>query len=101
MGVGIFSRNSENNTLSPNPNPEKFSIIKTEFVGNHAIREVYYIGCTTFNGRKLLLQRDKRFYNKLDPHLLGNNHPVIARFEPTEEGWMLARLCAEKLNESR
>jgi hypothetical protein len=40
----------------------------------------------------------KKISNKpLDPHLLGSTHPVMARFEPTEEGWELARMCAKSL----
>ena len=36
---------------------------------------------------------------KLDPHLLGNGHIVIARFEPNEQGKKMARMCALHLAE--
>lgn len=57
-----------------------------------------YKGCTIFNGEKLLLLKSKwNKSNKLDPHLLGNKHIILARFEPNQIGWKLARLCAKNL----
>ena len=85
---------------SPNPNPYKFFILNKEVIGNYSIVEARYIGCTTFNGSKLMLvKNDKPIRTKLDPHLLGDGHSVIARFEPNENGWRLARLCALYLKE--
>ena len=89
---------SETNTNPPNPNPYRYVVFKTEFVGDLAIREIYYPGCTTFNGHKLLLMKDHYLPRQLDPHLLGNGHSVIARFEPNESGWEIARSCANALN---
>jgi hypothetical protein len=108
MGLN-FLGSSVGNTTAPNPDPTNYRIIKGEDYGEFCIAEILYYGCTTFEGRKLLLLRcvtfdlvEKsphwKFSDKpLDPHLLGGTHPVMARFEPTEEGWKLARLCAKEL----
>ena len=96
MGINLFSFG---NTQPPNPNPFLKSTIKFEFIGDYSIMEVKYYGCTTFDGRKLLLIKGRKHISHLDPHLLGGGHPVIARFEPNETGWMLARECATILSE--
>lgn len=85
---------------SPNPNPFKFKVLKEEHLERGMILLVNYEGCTTFNGNKLLLLRcniDLKYFGKLDPHLLGDGHIVCARFEPTEEGWNMARMAANCL----
>lgn len=95
MGINLFSDYQD----PPNPNPMKWKTISKEKIGDYIIQEVKYHGCTTFNGHKLVLMRKEPLFGELDPHLLGTHHYVMARFEPTEEGWALARLCAENLNE--
>lgn len=83
-----------------NPNPYKFSIIEREYhkdIRTMTIALVNYPNCTTFHGDKLLLIRGRLKENPtaLDPHFLDGDHPVIARFLPTEDGLNLARLCAK------
>lgn len=99
MGVlKLFSDSSPSNYSNPNPNPNDFSIIQTEKINDKFIVEVKYHGCTTFGGRKLLLLKSEYYNgNPLDPHLLGEDHIVLARFEPNGQGWCLARLCANSL----
>ena len=111
MGISLFSNSDYS---PPNPNPLKYSVITKVFIGRLEIVEVSYSGCTTFNGRKLLLLRRHHVvlsqstngYGEtcfpshviqLDPHLLGEDHIVMARFEPTDEGWRLARMCADNI----
>jgi len=102
MGISIFS-GGHDGPEPPMPNPRTYSTIKRKHVGDYEIAEVFYRGCTTFKGRKLLLLKRHLYSNNkdtvkgLDPHLLGNDHIVIARFEPTEQGWELAELCAQNL----
>ena len=63
---------------------------------NKSILLVHYKGCITFGGKKLILLKkewDGRKY--LDPHFLNDDHIVLARFEPNESGWALARWCAK------
>jgi hypothetical protein len=76
-------------------------VISQEIIGRYSIVEAEYTGCTTFNGRKLMiLKTDKKIGSKpLDPHLLGKEHPVIARFEPNTNGRRLAKMCALYLKE--
>ncbi len=84
---------------APNPNPTKFECIKAEVVNNHTIAEIVYSGCTTFEGRKLLVLSkpltlsEINDMSKLDPHFLNDTHIVVARFVPNEQGWKLARKC--------
>lgn len=98
MGIDIFHYDSDI-SKSPNPNPFRYSIVKQEFFGNYNLVEAFYFGCTTFNGHKLMLLTTRNILKCLDPHLLGGDHPVIARFEPNERGWEMARLCAINLME--
>lgn len=90
----------EEEYFASNPNPSKFKVLKEEHLERGMILLVNYEGCTTFNGNKLLLLRcriDLKYFAKLDPHLLGDGHIVCARFEPTEEGWNMARMAAHCL----
>jgi len=104
MGLGIFSDGCDC-SQPPMPNSSSYSTVSRRHVGEYEIAEVQYYGCTTFGGRKLLLLRRHLYSNNkdmikgLDPHLLGDDHIVMARFEPTEQGWELAELCAQELNE--
>jgi hypothetical protein len=89
---------------NPNPDPYHYHIIKEEVVNGKSILLVRYYGCTTFDGKKLLLLKTKWRSSKiklseleLDPHLLGEDHIVAARFEPNKNGWKLARACANLL----
>jgi hypothetical protein len=92
--MGLNFLGSSGDYTPPNPNPFHCQVVKRESHGDYQVLEVKYFGCTTFSGHKLLLTRDRYLeIEPLDPHLLGDGHPVMARFEPTEEGWALARLC--------
>jgi hypothetical protein len=80
------------------PNPFIFKVLDREIINNNLILLVKYPNCTTFSGKKLLLLKGTKYnQKKLDPHLLGKSHPVIARFEPNEQGWNLARICAKNI----
>ncbi len=85
-----------NKPVAPNPNPNKFTILKEVVLNNKSILLVHYKGCTTFGGEKLILLKNKwNKTNTLDPHFLSKNHVVLARFEPNIKGWKLAKLCAK------
>ena len=108
MGLGILSSNSRSTCACgavaeptpPNPNPLRFHVQREEVVAGKSLLLVKYAGCTTFDGTKLLLLKRKWTQGEtLDPHLLGGNHIVLARFEPTEQGWAMARQCALMSNE--
>ena len=108
MGMRLFRGGSSacksfqtNPTYAPpEPDPKNFRVLEEMVIGGRSILLVYYPGCTTFEGKKLLLLKFKWNSNSteiLDPHLLGGKHPVIARFEPNEQGWALAKACARML----
>lgn len=78
------------------PDPNKFTIEKITHVGKNTIIQANY-GGNTFNGSKLMVLKgfyDKKDLKTLDPHFLNEDYPVYARFQPTEEGWKLAKLIA-------
>ena len=100
MGLNLGCRDSvdfSRTPVTPEPNPRRFNIRKREDVNGRSILLVYYPGCTTFEGMKLILLHG--LWNGgawLDPHFVPESpQRVMARFEPTEQGWTLARLCAE------
>ena len=81
--------------MGAKPDPYKFEIIRLEYHYNHTIILARYEGCLTFDGLKLMLFEG--IYNPietLDPHFLDESYPLVARFQPTGKGWVLARQCA-------
>jgi hypothetical protein len=89
MGLN-FLGSSSGSTIPPNPNPEQFSIVTGWMYGEISILEVHYIGCTPYNGNKILVYEasleslQRRI--KLDPHFLENDSSPIARFPANEQG---------------
>ena len=123
MGVNIFRRSSDANTMNmircnckytktkakvsttPNPNPYKFVIEKYMIYGNYILVKINYPDCITFNGNKILVYEDVtvsdlQLTNILDPHFGNDDKNIypIARFIPTKKGWELAKQFCEKIN---
>lgn len=83
--------------MGTKPDPYNYSILEWELVNGNTIILAEYHGCLTFGGKKLLLLKGEHTeFETLDPHFF-EDHPIIARFKPTLEGWSLANLCAENL----
>ena len=87
-----------------NPDPKNFVIERAEMIGLHVVAEVVYPDCKNYEGRKILVFKGCTIaylakQEFLDPHFCHNStHPSpFARFEPTEDGWYAARLCAKSL----
>ena len=60
MGVGMFR--SSGNYTAPNPNPKNFTIISIlAFDLEYTLLEIKYHGCTTYDGRKLLVYNKPRY----------------------------------------
>jgi hypothetical protein len=100
MGVSLgFGTSEARRPASPDPIPSKFKILsRTDFDHGISIVLVKYEGCTTFNGLKLLVTKGLEAEpQELDPHLLGEGHVVVARFEPNSLGSTLATGCAMTL----
>jgi len=109
MGVtpGLFSTCSCDSKLSytatspspPNPDPKKFTIVKTYEVRGWAAKFsallIKYDGCTNYEGHKVLVFKYPlstiESLKEIDPHFCDTGHiSPIARFEPTSCGWRYA-----------
>ncbi len=85
---------------SPNPNPFRFTIVEYEIRNGNTVIMAKYPDCPTFGGKKLMVLKGiyiPKNINVLDPHFLENDHPIIARFIPTSEGYALACMVADAL----
>lgn len=84
-------------TISGNPNPSNFKILEVFQFGNYFVSELKYPDCYNFEGSKILLTSfDPRNRSTLDPHF-EKGSGILARFEPSVEGWELAKKCAKIL----
>lgn len=85
-----------------NPNPTNFEFIRSDVEGGFVIVEIRYIGCTNYEGRKILVFKNHTVEsilnsNNLDPHFCDGKNCIspIARFAPTDEGWDMAIILAK------
>lgn len=92
-----------------NPNPDKYDILdKYEYTNNsctYVVLLIKYVGCTNYEGQKILLYQnctfmDLMFQKTLDPHFCDNPNHIypIARFIPTLEGWEMALRFVQTCN---
>lgn len=87
-----------------NPNPANFQILTVMEVRDFLVVEAKYPGCTTYEGRKLLLfqgvSREQLLsWKKLDPHFHSEADAPIARFEPTARGYKMALTIATSFDQ--
>ena len=84
--------------MGTKPDPNNFTILCSSVVNGNTIIIARYHGCTTFDGRKLMVLKGRHHQRRqtLDPHFF-EGHPVIGRFIPTVEGMKLAIVCAKNL----
>jgi len=101
MGITIgMSRSSYDapcQITPPNPDPFRYKVLQYKQVRQFLLVIVEYEGCTTFEGKKILVYKDvdiKKLSKQesLDPHFSDNTafYSPIARFIPTVEGWQMA-----------
>ena len=88
--------------LAPDPDPFRFTILKSHSEGGLTLAKVYYHGCTNYEGSKILLFRKDvgklAALDTLDPHFLETDeNGLLARFVPTEEGWKLGMALLQSL----
>lgn len=99
MGIKILHFSGSSFEPSPkqlNPDPDNYTILKHRVLNNYLIIEIQYHDCINYEGRKILVfacsleQLLKQ--KKIDPHFCDNLEffSPIARFEPTEQGWLNA-----------
>lgn len=73
--------------VAPNPDPWKFEIVRSFQIKKIFVSEIRYEGCTTFEGRKILVTSwDPATKSHIDPHFTAGGG-LLARFEPTEDGF--------------
>lgn len=82
------------NGTNNNPNPFVFEILKAKRYKDCTIVSVKYLGCTNFEGNKILVfehlsDTELNDAVSLDPHF-NIESKLIARFKPTDEGWLMA-----------
>lgn len=86
---------------NPNPNKYVFNILSEQQIGNYLVVLVNYPNCTTFNGDKILVFKNKTTVKgilELDPHFLESQPDLIARFPSTKEGAEYAVMFVNNLN---
>lgn len=106
MGLSPFSKSSYDTKIvekvvyktRPNPDPTNYVVIRYLEDMGYLILEIQYPDCTNYEGKKILLYKNctmKQLLKQksIDPHFSENTnfHSPIARFEPTELGWQMAR----------
>lgn len=88
----------------PNPDPEKWELLQSAEVGEWLVLKMKYLGCTNYEGVKILVFRGVKPLQLLaqrliDPHFFPPQsdkgrarklHSPFARFEPTDAGWNAA-----------
>jgi len=84
-----------------NPDPNNYTIKKTEQIREYLIVFINYPNCFNYEGNKILVYKHTRInylinQKSIDPHFSNNKKYIspIARFEPTNDGWLMAvKLC--------
>lgn len=107
MGLGLgFSRSTYDGpgqlaNEPPNPDPKNYRILRSEQIDRMLLVELIYPDCTNYEGRKILLFKDVTLsqlerQGSIDPHFSESTKfaSPIARFVPTEEGWLWAKVIA-------
>ena len=77
-----------------NPDPTRWTLLDRAIFDNGVVLKVKYTDATNFGGVKILVFRGTTRSdpsNRLDPHFQEDDpDSPIARFVPTDEGWLLA-----------
>jgi len=105
----IYSAGSEPQR-DGNPNKYRFWLVRRldfpKASGKVSVVEINYPDCFNHKGNKILVYNDSCILDAglksqcLDPHFLDDKGSPIARFEPTETGWILALSLAKLIAES-
>lgn len=93
-----------------NPVPDNFKVLKEDSFGKFSVVMVHYPNCTNYEGKKVMVLKWKSKGKKasnltwLDPHFTDKasvDPKVIARFAPTNDGYMQGLLLASRKEELR
>jgi len=91
----------------PEPEPDNWEFVRQYQHPNALVIEIRYPNCTNYEGRKVMVFKIKGGFSELmkknkgllDPHFHDTQGfvPLLARFEPTTEGWKLANNLAKSI----
>ena len=101
MGIGPGYRCKSSGVTGPtaltegNPNPKNYKVIKAEAVKSHLVVMIKYPDCKNYEGNKVLVYQNMTLSalisrTQIDPHFSDKVKSPVARFEPTDLGWLLA-----------
>lgn len=81
------------------PDPNNYIIIRHEEINNFLLVEIKYLDCINYDGHKIMIYEDCKLKDlikqkHIDPHFSNNYNffSPIARFEPTQRGWDIAKI---------
>lgn len=85
----------------PDPNPARFSIVRTQGMGLFTVALINYPDATPYNGNKVLvfnlIENQVRNMKVIDPHFTGVSPEPLARFRGDAQGWELACILVANL----
>jgi hypothetical protein len=91
----------------PNPDPHNYEVLEATQVGDFLVVKVRYPDCTNYEGVKIMVYQgvtalDLWKQKFLDPHFFasGTAKSPIARFVPTDSGWIMALRFAGMMADS-
>lgn len=80
------------------PDPKNYNVQVSHYANGFSVLLVHYPNCSNYEGKKILVLKNWRLGQELDPHFLDGDDNLVARFRPTEEGWNNAILFANTVN---
>lgn len=116
MGLRLFGSNSSYDPPTkkyryvdgpPNPDPSNYIIKRHLQTSKYLLIEITYPDCTNYEGNKILLYKNATLQQLkdqvyIDPHFSKNItlRSPIARFEPTQNGWNMAKTILYRKDDS-
>lgn len=91
-----------------NPNPNNYKILESAQIGKYLALKIQYPDCKNYEGVKVLVYADielddLRKQKLIDPHFSPSreHYSPMARFEPTDQGWVNALKFCSMLQSER
>lgn len=89
----------DNKKQPTDPNPYRFEVVEKYTIADGGVAlEVIYPDCDNYDGHKVMVFDDQgqlleqiQDEQGIDPHFLEDKYSPVARFEPTDKGWNLAK----------
>ncbi len=100
----LSRQKQQSKKIKGNPDPSNYRIIKYDSIDESLVVLIKYFDCDNYEGRKILvyencLLEELKNQGLIDPHFSENKNykSPIARFEPTDRGWLYAKNFCGKL----